>query len=746
MYLNSDIIQKIDAVFSKALGEGRKVLYEFEVYEIMKALGIQVPNYVFVKDINDVTKEALSKFGNEIVLKIVSAEISHKQKVGGVKKINNTEELYVQFVLNKMKEDVLSHFTGQKPSIKGFLIVDFIEHSQAIGYETLFGLKEDFAFGPVLTLSKGGDDAEFFAKYYDPANIFLPPLSLDEAKKFVNTLHIRKKFESIGHPEYIDFMAHALHKISLFAWEYSFCSNAKSEYIIKALDINPIVISKDNEFVVIDGYAEFIKREENTINLPNINISNLDAFFNPKGIAVIGVSADVTKYSLGREIAHLLHDLGRDDIYFINQKGGSIAFDSKEYQLYKSISDLPVEVDLVVYTAPAKFTIDLFKELHGKNVKGVILISGIPQDIKYSDFAKELDKVVPANVRVIGPNCMGIFYAPDKTNKGLNTLFIEQKRLEIKYNQNSNAVLITQSGALAVTEIDKLQNAKLFKSIVSFGNKYDVKITDLLSYFANNKDVDVLSLYIEGFDAGEGRRFFEISKDIKKPIIVYKSGRTDVGAKAAASHTASMTGSYDVFKAACDQAGIITAENIEDHYDYIKVFSLLSNKLPKGNKVSGVVNAGFESTVGADELRNLEVAKLSSNTIKRLNEINKYGLVDTNAPFLDITPMADDKMYADYVEAILQDDNVDSVFVAVVPHTITLKTIPENCHDPEGLANLLVNLHRKYSKPMVVSVNAGRYYQDFITIMEDAGIPVYTDIRAAIKSLDAFVSFHLRNK
>jgi acyl-CoA synthetase (NDP forming) len=207
-----------------------------------------------------------------------------------------------------------------------------------------------------------------------------------------------------------------------------------------------------------------------------------------------------------------------------------------------------------------------------------------------------------------------------------------------------------------------------------------------------------------------------------------------------------MSGSYDVFRASCLQAGVIIAENIEDHYDYVKAFSLLSQRIPKTNRVAGVVNAGFESTVGADELKNLCQVQLSAATIAKLNVINKQGLVDTSTPFLDITPMADDKTYAAFVEAVLQDENVDCVFVAIVPHAVYIKTTSETCHDPDGIANLLVQLNQKYNKPMVVSVNGGRYYQDFVTILEESGLPVYTDIRSAIKSLDKFVTFHTKKR
>ncbi|MCX7709250.1 MAG: acetate--CoA ligase family protein [Clostridia bacterium] len=740
-------MKNINQVFLSAYEDGRKALYEHEVYQVLHHIGLEVPKFVFAENPYDVSSKMLENFGEEIVVKIVSPQIAHKQKLGGVKIIRNYDPMFVQFVLARMKDEVLSHFEeGNKPEITGFLLVEFLPHTQAIGYEVLIGFKEDPAFGPVLTLSKGGDDAEFFAKYYDAANLFLPPMDYEAALKMVNTLNIRHKFKQIGHTEYMEYMAKAMSVLSGLAYHYSFVAEKKPEFIIKAIDINPFVITKDNRFVAIDGFAEFIKTSEESKSVPEVNTNHLEGFFRPKGIAVVGVSADMDKYSLGREIGRLLHDLNRDDLYFINARGGALRFDNKEYVLYKSLDEIEDNIDLVVYAAPAQYTIDFIKSLKAGKPKAVILISGIPANIKYSEFAKQLDEFIPDGLRIIGPNCMGVYFAPDQSGKGLNTLFIEEKRLELKHSSYSNTVLLTQSGALAVTAIDKLQNTRIFKSVVSFGNKYDVKITDLMAYFAKEDSIDLISLYIEGLDAGEGRQFFQLARKISKPIIAYKSGKTEAGAKAAASHTASMSGSYDVFKAACLQAGVILIENIDDHYNFVKVFSLLAHKIPSGNRVAGVVNAGFESTVGADELKNLRQAQLSTETIEKLNTINKYGLVDTSSPFLDITPMADDRMYADFVEAVLQDENVDCVFVAIVPHATTLKTTPDTCRDQDSLANLLVELGKKHNKPMVVSVNAGRYYQDFVSIMESNGLPVFNDIRSSIKSLDTFVSYHFQSE
>ncbi len=150
-----------------------------------------------------------------------------------------------------------------------------------------------------------------------------------------------------------------------------------------------------------------------------------------------------------------------------------------------------------------------------------------------------------------------------------------------------------------------------------------------------------------------------------------------------------------------------------------------------------------ESTIGADELKGLTQAQLSPETVARLNAINSHGLVDTSSPFLDVTPMADDRMYAEFVDAIIRDPGVDCLFVAIVPHAVSLKTDPETCRDDDGLASLLLSIAAEHKKPLVVSVNAGRYYADFVSLLEEGGLPVYADIRSAIASLDTFVSHRL---
>ncbi len=773
MELTPDMIERVDAILAEAQAQGRSSLLEHEGYGVLKAVGLEVPRFLFVRDPQEVTREALAGFGHTVVAKIVSSEIPHKQKIGGVKKAATSDPLFVQFILSKMREEVLSHFAdGGKPLIEGFLLAEYVPHTQALGYEVLIGFREDPAFGPVLTVSKGGDDAEFFAANYDPANLFLPPMEFQDSLALMRSLHIRHKFEQIGHPEYLSMMANALAVMSMLACHYSPVASSP-RFILTALEVNPFAISKDHRFVALDGLAEFRSASPVDAWASGASRDNLEAFFRPDGVAVVGVSADLSKYSLGRDIAELLHDLSRDDLFLINPKGGTIRFGSKNYPLYPGIEKLPAPVELVVYAAPAQSAPDFLRSIAGGvepldgrraqrggsprpmggSVKAVILIPGIPSSMRYADYAQSLREAAPSGVRILGPNCMGVFWAPpsrpesaSKRPHGINTLFINQQRLEVSASENANTVLLTQSGALAVTALDKLKSCKPLRAVVSFGNKVDVNVSDLLAFFDDDPSVSVVSLYVEGFDPGEGRRFYDTARSMRKPLIAFKGGKTEAGARSAASHTASMSGSYEVFRSACSQAGVILAETIEEYYDLVKTFSLLASRPPSGNRVAGVVNAGFESTIGADELRGLTQAGLAPDTRARLNAINSQGLVDTSTPFLDVTPMADDRQYADYAEAVIGDPGVDCVFVAIVPHAVTLKTVPETCRDADGLASLLVSISSRYKKPMVVSVNAGRYYADFVSVLEEGGLPVYADIKSAISSLDTFVSYSLGKK
>ena len=737
--MNEQSFEKIDRILRAAHEDGRSTLFEHEVYGILSTVGVDTPRCAFVRDPAEVTEALLAPFGNAVMIKTVSRDMAHNQRYGGVKKITVMDPLFVRFALSAMREEVLSHFPeGGKPHIDGFLIVEFIKFTQSLGNEIMIGVGEDPAFGAVVTLTKGGDDAEFFSQYYDPANLFLAPLDFAESLRITQGLKIRHKYEEAGHTDYLEKMARTLSAVSSLGHHYSFMACRDTEFSLKTLDINPLVFSGDGRFVAVDGYAEFAPAQQCTAST-GPNTQGLDGFFHPKGIAVLGVSSQPGKYSMARIIVELFLDMGREDIYCVNPKGGESVVDGRAFPLYRSLSEIPGSFDLVVYAAPAKNTLKFLETV--PEGKSVILISGLPSDLPYAAFAAEARRIRKGGVRLIGPNCMGVFHAPDKTHQGVNTLFIDENHLKIPYSSRSNAALFTQSGAMGITTVERAQHSRIIRTIVSFGNKIDVSVPDLMAYFAEQAGIDVMALYVEGIGEGEGRQFFDLARVSEKPVVVYKAGRTEAGAKAAASHTAAMSGSYDVFRAACAQSGCVLTEALEDFYAFTKAFAMLNGKRPKGNRVAGVVNAGLDATMGADTLTFLKQAVLADETVRRLKELNTHGLVDTRTSFLDLTPMTGDVGYAKFIEAVLSDENVDCMFVAVVPHIENLKTLESDYLDADAVFPLIADVAKRYDKPIVVSVNSGSHYQHAVAYLEEHGLPVYGNIHAAIRSLDKFVEY-----
>ncbi|MGI6160698.1 MAG: acetate--CoA ligase family protein [Christensenellales bacterium] len=747
MLLNERTLIDIDRIFGNAVAEGRDVLYEYEVYDILNELGLETPCYELVRDVNSVNAELLSRFDCSVIVKVVSADIAHKSKIGGVKKITNLDPLFVRFVLDNMQQEVLSHFPeGAKPAIDGFLIVEHIAFNQGIGSEIMIGISEDETFGPVGTLTKGGDDAEFFAKYYDEPCLFLMPIGDDEARELVHSAKITIKYHQTGKHERPGRIIDAVKKMGRLGYEYSFISQKAPKYHITEMDVNPFVFSDDGRFVAVDGYVRFAEAKNRGIKSPSPpDNSALDAFFKPQGIAVIGVSTDAAKQSAARTIVSLLKDIGRDDVYIVNPKGGSVNIGGSDYKVYKSLEEINLPYELVVYAAPAQHFLEFVKNM--PEGKAVILISGIPVDLNYENFATALKEVTPRGVRIMGPNCVGVFYAPDEPGGGVNTIFIDEKKLKYYYSDKSNTALFTQSGGMAINSIDNAGKADIYKVIASIGNKIDVKGTDLISFFADNPAIEVFSLYMEGLFPGEGRIFYELAKRSKKPIIVYKSGRTEAGARAAASHTASMSGSYEVFKAMSEQAGtIVLASDVTEFYNLNKAFPLLAGKKINGSRVAAVTNAGLDATMGADSIGFLQQAVFQPYTIERLKEANTSGLSDITTSFLDLSPMADDIAYGKFVEAVLQDEGVDCVLVGIVPHTANIKTTPDNCRDDDALGPILCNLFNKYNKPMVITLSGSSIYKELRTVFEENRVPVFSNIRSSVMALEAFAKYHLKGR
>ena len=317
--------------------------------------------------------------------------------------------------------------------------------------------------------------------------------------------------------------------------------------------------------------------------------THLEALFNPISVAIIGASRDETKAG-GRFIKSLMSDGFKGPYYAVNPNETDIM----GLKAYSSILDIPGEVDLVVITIPAPAVPKVMAECARKPVKAAIIFTAGFREI--GTEGKELEKKVleaaqNGNVRIIGPNCMGVY----NPAKGLNTIaaHIDTPR------EGGHVSFIGQSGWASENFIVAGSDRGLrLSKVVSCGNQADLSVTDYLSYLGDDKETKFIGAYIEGIP--HGKRFFQEAKkiSIRKPVVIWKAGRTDAGARAVASHTASMAGTDALWDAAFNQTGIIRAAQFDELVDFAAAFS--SPYLPAGSRVGLIGEAGGGGAAGSD--------------------------------------------------------------------------------------------------------------------------------------------------
>ncbi|MGD9333002.1 MAG: acetate--CoA ligase family protein [Desulfobacterales bacterium] len=736
-------VRAIDKILEGAWGQGRSALFEHEVYRILDLLGLETPMAEFIPAGTEISAQKLSRFTSDtLVIKIVSPRLAHKMAVNGVRIVHRDLD-FLRYSCERLQKEV----AAQGHDVEGVLLVDHVVYTKDLGNEVLLGFRESDAFGPVISFSKGGADAEHFAEHFSPPNLILAPIDEPWARALLQSTKIYKKYLKEARRRHVDLLVQTGVQFSRLAMCFSSFFPQSSGFILKEFEINPFVFDPHGRFVALDGFATIARRPDQRPQTPPQDLDRLTPFFEPQGLAVIGISrTDRTKP--GNIIFENLVRLGRQDVFGVSIKGGAIELAGQTRPLYASVADIDAPVDLAVVAVPADQSIAVVEDCARKSVRALILIpGGFSETSKDQTLEQEILQMTRRHgIRVIGPNCLGIIYSGNDRTDGINTFFVPEEKFRINLEKDNNVAILSQSGALGITEIYNLRNAISPKVIVSYGNQLDVDPADLVAYFDRDPEVDVIGCYIEGFKAAGGRKFFNTACQTNTPIVVYKAGRTEAGKQATESHTASIAGEYEVAKAAMKQAGLIVAETMIDHGDFIKTFALLSDFKVRGNRVALIANAGYEKTDAADNLGRLQIASFDPATRDRLAKLlPPYVNVD---PLLDLTPMAGDAMYADCIRTMLQSEAIDALMISIVPHSILLHTTDDEIAQTEDhLANRIVQLVQAFKKPTVVSVNvafgAGAVYNRFGQILDSGGVPTFLTANRAMICLNAFVRYRL---
>jgi acetate---CoA ligase (ADP-forming) len=380
----------------------------------------------------------------------------------------------------------------------------------------------------------------------------------------------------------------------------------------------------------------------------------------PRSIAVIGASR--RRGSIGGEVFHNLIDTGFEGPVFpINPKSEVI----QSIHAYPSVLDVPGEIDLAVIVLPAPLVCEAALQCGHKGVKGLLVISAGFAEVgdEGIDRQRELLSIARAfGMRIVGPNCMGLINTDPALR--VNASFAPSSPI------HGNIGFSSQSGALGIAVIDRTIELGLgISTFVSVGNKADISGNDLLQFWENDDQTDVILLYLESF--GNPRKFARIARRIsqKKPIVAVKSGRSVAGARAAASHTASMAAGDVAVDALFHQAGVIRTETLEELFD---VASLLANQpLPRGKGVGILTNAGGLGILCADacEAAGLEVPALSKETSAALRALLPAEASVGNP--VDMIASATAEQYAEALTHLADDSNIDSVVVIFIPPLVT---------------------------------------------------------------------------
>ena len=435
-----------------------------------------------------------------------------------------------------------------------------------------------------------------------------------------------------------------------------------------------------------------------------VRLMNLDYFFKPKAIAVIGASNDPLK--LGYEVFKNLKKYKEGKVYPVNVKDEVV----QGVKAYKNVKDIPDDVDLAIIVVPKKFVKQTLIDCGEKGVKGAVIITAGFGETGEEGKKEERELVEIAHkygMRLIGPNCVGVM----NTHNDMNATFIMDAR-------KGDIAFVSQSGALGAGIVYKTVKEGIgFSKFVSVGNMADLDFAELMEYLANTEEDRAIALYIEGIK--DGRKFIEVAKRVtkKKPVIALKAGRSESGARAASSHTGSLAGSWKIYEAAFKQSGVLIADTIDDMLSMARAFT---QPLPKGRRVAIMTNAGGPGVLTADQIdkRGLKLADLEEKTIEELRSFLPPMAAVKNP--VDMIASARGEDYYRTAKALLQDKNVDMLISICVVPTFAGMTPTEHA---EGVIKAVKEVNN--GKPVLALFMAGYVSEKAKELLEANGIPSY---------------------
>lgn len=382
----------------------------------------------------------------------------------------------------------------------------------------------------------------------------------------------------------------------------------------------------------------------------------LDAIMKPNAIAVIGASTK--EKTIGSEIMLRLRDYGfQGNVYPVNPKADEIC----GFKAYKTVGEIPGNVDLAVIIIPQKFVLDTIDQCNAKGIKGICVISAGFKETgaEGAEAERQLaEKIKEYGMRCVGPNCLGVLNTNDSIR--MDATFAEA------LPEKGNIGFVSQSGALGGGILNILKDLNIgFSQFVSIGNQADVNAETMLEYWENDEEVEQILLYMESIPNPANFRNLAERISKKKPILALKAGRSAAGASAASSHTGSLAGADKAADALLKQCGVIREFSLKELFDTAKTFA--NCPIPKGDRVAIITNSGGPGIMATDAIceDGMQMAQISEATKDKLRSFLPAAASVKNP--VDMIASAPIEHYKQTVETVIADENVDMIMVIYLP-------------------------------------------------------------------------------
>lgn len=675
-------------IIDSARSSGRTLLSAADARTICEAYGIPIPGDGIAASAHEAARLANS-FGYPVVLKIASQDIAHKTDAGGVLVgVANEDAVRAGY------ESIVANARSYRADAR----IDGVQVQQMApaGLEVLVGAVTDPSFGKIVAFGIGGVLVEVLSD----VTFRLAPATSEEAHSMLASIRAARLLDGVRGSEAVDRAALAgiVEKVSRIVTDFP---------EISELDLNPVLATAAGAMAVDARIAlDFAPRPAHRRPPHDEIVRAMNRIMKPDAVAVIGASAESGK--IGNSVMKNLINGGyAGKIYPIHPKADEI----EGIRVYRSVKDIPGDVDMAVFAIPAALVPGALIECGEKGIPGAVLIPSGFAETGNVEAQEEIKRIGEQyNVRLMGPNIYGFYY----THKNLCATFCTA------YDVKGQVALSSQSGGIGMAIVGFSRSAGMgVSAIVGLGNKSDIDEDDLLTFFEQDDNTQVIAQHFE--DLKDGRAFAEVARRVsrKKPIIALKAGRTSAGAKAASSHTGALAGNDRVYDDILRNAGVIRAYALRDLLEYARALPALPT--PKGENVVIITGAGGSGVLLSDACvdNGLELMKMPDDLDAAFRKfIPPFGAAGNP---VDITGGEPPTTYRNTVALALEDERIHSIILGYW-HTIITP--------PMVFANLVVDVVEEMKakgihKPVVASLAGDVEVEEAAAFLYRHNIPAF---------------------